>query len=312
MSVIRRLLKDERGGGLLITLLFIVFLGIIGVSMATLVVADTQMQVLNVGKRRAFYAAQSGIEYGIRGIMEYAVSNSSLNSINNYSETVQTGGGSYCIVRLNVVNSTTVSIEATGYSQNFAETIEKEFSYIDVSYYAIYTTGEARYIRTIPSGRIRENATHMPLFDHDELRDLARPTQYFTGNLNLNWPFVFTRDITYVEGNLSFGRFNWANRGNFVARGNVRINTSWLPLGFTVGTIYQPVAGRTFQCQWQLLWRELNGGLITNGDITGTSRHWWPFRFTVRHNRNNINDLLQYTVNGGPLIITGSTWENSN
>ena len=148
----------------------------------------------------------------------------------------------------------------------------------------------------------------MPVFDLDVLRNRAKPTQYFTGNLNINSVFSFTNDIVFVEKNLKFGRFNWANFGNYVVGGKTQIKFSWLPLGFTYGNVYQFTPGKKFQCQWQWLWREINGGLIINGPVFGTSKPSRWFKFAVRHNRNRINSLMQYSVNGGPLVINNSSW----
>ncbi|MBD3223586.1 MAG: hypothetical protein GF313_02585 [Caldithrix sp.] len=307
MCAIKKI-KNECGFALLNTLLFMFFLGLMGITLATIVIADKRMQVVTVSERQAFYAAQSGIEYAVKGIIEYALNNSNMNGLSNYTETVNTGNGSTCDIHLSVTASDELTITASGKTDNNAVTSTKTITYIDVSNYAIYTTGEARRMRTIPSGSVMENAQYLPRFDLAELRDLARPTQYYTGNLNLNAPFTFTRDITFVERNLIFGTYNWYNQGTYVVRGNVNIQTSWLPMGTTVGCIFQPESGAQFTSQWNFLWRSLRGGIISNGDLLGTTIWWLGYRFTVVHDRDRINDLMQYSVNGGPLIITDSEW----
>ncbi len=294
---------------MIMTLTMIIILGVIAINLTTLVLADTQIQLLNTGTRHAFYAAQSGIEYGVRYALEYAANNSSMSGLDNYEEVLDTGNGTSCTVTIDVGYDADISIVAVGLSQNSVKTIQKTINYINVADYAIYTSGTVRNMRTIPSNGVTlENASIMPKFDLDVLRDEARPSQYFSGNLNLNYPFTFSRSISFVEQNLTFGRFNWANVGSFVVRGDVLIETSYLPLGFTDGVIYQPETGTTFQSEWQLLWRELEGGVISNGDLNGTNRTNLPFRFTIRYNRSRINDLMRYSVNGGPLVITGSQW----
>ncbi len=309
MYVIDRF-NNEKGAVLLNTLLFMMFLGIMGITMATLVIADSKMQVININERQAFYAAQSGLEYGIRGVMEYAVDNSNLSSLHNYRETIITGNGSQCEVRINVMSGDRIQIIASGKTGTYSRTLRKTIDYIDVSNYAIYTTGQARYIRTFPPNLIYENAQYMPKFDLNELRDLARPLHYYSGNLTINHVFTFSQDVMFIEGDLSFGQMNWYNYGSFVVRGDVLIQTSWFPLGSTNGVIYQPEAGSRFLSQWNFLWRSLRGGIISNGDVIGTTRPWWMYRFWVIHDRDRINDFMQYSVNGGPLIITSSRWEN--
>lgn len=305
-----KLIQDERGTALLVTLIFIFSLGIIVMSLAALVTADARVEILNAGERRAFYAAQSGIDYAMRSINEYAANNSNINSLDNYSEDLDTGNNTHSLIHFDVIGTDSVKIQATGYSQNYAKVIQKRIRFIDVASYAIYTKGKANYIRSNPAGLIMANATHMPFFDLDDLRDLAKPNQYYSGNLTLNSVFSFNREVLFVEGNLTFGRFNWINKGIFVAGKDVLIKSSILPFGTTVGAILQLDEKKDFLCQWQFLWRTLNGGLIAHGDVTGTSNHQRPFRFTVIHNRSRINNLLRHTVNGGPLIFTTSTWDN--
>jgi len=309
MSVIR-VIREEQGTTLLVSLIFIVTLGMIIISLTTMVAADARIQALNSEERRAFYAAQSGMEYAIRGINEYAVSHSSITTLDGYSETIDCGNSTSCQVDIAFIGSDSLIITSTGQSVHHAKRLERRLRFIDVASYAVYSSGNIQNIRTIPSGLTLDNATHMPFFDLDELRDMASPSQYFSGDVTLSSVFSFSSGINFVEGNLTFGLFNWINVGTFISGGNVRINTSILPLGTTVGNIYQFTDGATFQCQWQLLWRELNGGLIVNGSVNGTSVPGLPFRFTVRQNRSRMTSLLQYTVNGGPVIFTQSTWDN--
>lgn len=297
---------------LLNILFFILFLGTMAVTLTTLLIADFKVQSVNLQRPRALYAAQAGIEYALRGVLEYARSNSSLGGLHNYTETVNTGGGGTAAIKIQTVGTDSVILTSTGYSASFSQTVTKGINYTDVSNYAVYSTGPVSYVKTIPSGLIKQNATKMPVFDLDYLRDRAKPTQYFNGNLNLNSTFSLSNDIVFVEGNLQFGRFNWINVGHYVVGGNTRVRFSWWPFGFTLGTIYQFTPGNSFLCQWQWLYRELNGGMLANGPVYGTSKPSWGFRFYVRHNRSRFNSLLQYSVNGGPLVINNSSWRRKH
>ena len=148
-----------------------------------------------------------------------------------------------------------------------------------------------------------EHAKYFPVFDTDELREEAKPSNYYPGNLTIYGIFSFIKDIAFVEKNLTFGKFNWINIGNFAVGGNIRIKSSWLIFGATSGVMYQFSPGSEFKCDWQFIWRALSGGIITNGDVIGTSKPFWPFRFRVYYNRYKIAKFFKYSVNGGPLIF---------
>lgn len=300
--------KNEKGIVLIGLLIFIFFVGLIVLSLIKLLTAEATLQVIDINKKRAFYAAQSGVEYAMRGLNEYAIHNSSLFGVNNYREDLNTGTGTHCIVTIKVTSPKSFTILAVGYSQNFAQKIEKKVNYIDVAKYAVYATGNVRYIRTIPYGRIYSHAKYMPLFDQEYLIQLAKPNHYYPKDLYIHTIFSFTKNFVYVGRNLTFGIFNWINSGNFVVGKNVKIRTSFGIFGATFGTIYQFNSGSTFLCQWQLIWRALQGGIITNGNVYGTNIPLLPFRLSVYYNRFRITRLLRYSVNGGPLIYTTGEW----
>lgn len=301
-------IAEEDGFTLLNSMVFLFFMGLMAITLVTLVVADLRMQKINMDEPRAFYSAQSGIEYALRGIFETAASYSSLGVYNNYSETLNTGNGTSCTIRIRTIGTDSLEIESTGISNDYARTIVKAINYTDVSKYAIYASGNVRYSYTVPSGRIKKYASHMPKFDVDELRNMAKPTQYYPNNLNING-FTFSRSLTFVEKNLQFKKFSWLNAGNWVVGKRTDIKFSFSPIGITVGNIYMPFQGAYFYSRVQPLFRVLVGGLIVNGDVKGTSNTWWIYRFGVIHNRSRMNALLQYSVNGGPIVINNSSWK---
>ncbi len=302
------LIDDQKGVVLLGLLIFIFFIGLIVLSLLKLLTAEATLQVIDINKKRAFYAAQSGIEYAMRSINEYALQNSTLYGVNHYSEKLETGPGTHCVVSIQITGPKSFKITSVGYSQNFAKTIEKEINYIDVAKYAVYATGKVKYLRTIPYGKVYAHAKYMPLFDRDYLIELAKPKHYYPNDLYINSIFSFNKNLIYVGRDLTFGVFNWINTGNFAVGRHVKIKSSFGLFGATFGTIYQFNPHSTFLCQWQFLWRALQGGIITNGDVYGTNIPWRSFRFTVFYNRTRITRLLRYSVNGGPLIYTTGVW----
>jgi len=301
-------MRREDGFALLNTLIFILFLGIMAISLVTLVVADARMQTVTMNESRAFYAAQSGMEYAVRGLLE-ASSKHSLASLHNYKEHVATGTGTSARIMIRLVSGDSIVVQSIGFSQGYSRTLIKGLNYSDVSDYAVYASGDVKYVRAIPPKSIKKYARNMPLFDYAELRNSARPTQYFPGDLVVNHFFSFHKKITFVEKNLIFGTFNWVNVGNFVVGRSVLVKTSPLPFGLTFGNIFLPFKGSTFLSQWQLFPRVLSGGLIVNGDIIGTNKKWWYYRFLVIRNRSRIKHLMQRSVNGGPLVINHTTWQ---
>lgn len=301
-------LKREDGFGMLNTLIVIMFFGMMGSTLVILLTSDSRMQAINTERIRAFYAAHSGIEYCIRSISESAARSVSMGQLHNYSETLDAGEGVRCEISIRLMGSDSLEITSTGFTNLAVHTLKKAVNYTNVSDYAVFATGTVNHVRTIPANRIKQNAEKFPLFDYDELRNLAKPARYFSNNLIINGFFYNTRKVTFVEKNLIFGRFSWFSFGNFVTGGNTLIKTSWFPFGFTRGNILQFNEGSLFLSQVQFLWREIYGGLIINGDVTGTSNPHWFYRFTVRHNRGYMNQLLRYSVNGGPIVLNRSTW----
>ena len=315
MFAIKQFQKED-GFGLLNTLMVVVALGLMGGTLVILLISDLRMQVLNVERSRAFYAANSGIEYAIRGISEFAGHSQHLGNLNHYKETLDTGNGTRCEIAYHLIGKDSLEITSTGFTQTAVHTLKKAINFTNISDYAVYATGKVRYVRVIPehggtnpAHLIKENAKTFPLFDYNALRKLAKPGKYFTNNLTLNGFFYNSRPVTFVEKNLTFGRFNWFNFGNFVVGGRTLIKRSWFPLGFTRGNVLQFTKGKPFISEVQFFWREIYGGLIINGDVIGTTNPHWFYRFAIRQNRAYINNILKYSVNGGPLVFNNSIWQ---
>ena len=294
--------KNQDGVILIGLLIFLIFIGMIVTSLLVLLAAESRMQIVELNQKRAQYAAESGIEYAMRAINEHAVKSTYLFPLNNYQEDLNTGNGTHCQIKLKIIYPNKIKIRAIGYSTNYAKVIEKTVEYIDVSQYAVYATGEVKNIRVIPFNRLKAHAKYFPLFDEDELIARAKPNQYYPKDLYISHIFSFIKDVAYIGRNLTFGAFNWLNVGNFAVGGNIRIKSSWLIFGVTSGVMYQFNPNSQFLCEWQFLWRALYGGIITNGDVYGTSKPHWPFRFRVYYHRPKIVNFLKYSVNGGPLI----------
>ncbi len=305
-------LQDERGAALLASVFFIMLLGMIGLSLVTLTVADSQSEVISSGERQAFYAAYSGLEYGIKRVLTDA-------SYYDWSETVETGGDLYSDVSVEFLGENLVRVRSNGHSSKFVKRLERTIDYIDVSQYAVYASGDVDYTFTNVWPNLLSNNTSlvyqhapvMPIFDLDELRNLALPSRYYSGNLNILFSFTPQPNMmTFVEGHMHIlANILTANEdyGYFTVMGDVHQNIS----GVTA-VIYQPVAGKTYR--QTLLGVYLAGGLITNGDVIGGSK--WTLLYLnnlhVFYNQAKLRDFLHYSINGGPLVIRRNRWTNLN
>jgi len=302
---------DEQGFALFNTLIFILFMGLVTITLTRMVVADMQQQAYYLNEKRAFYAAQSGIEYAIRGLEQSVPYYQNISAFNNYTETIPTGNGTQCTVKISTFGKDSIRIKAIGYSGEYTKTIIKGLKVIDVSQFAVYAKGNVKYVNTVPnkSELIKRHAPKMPFFDLDILRNMAKPTNYFPHNLVLKYPFNFaTKKIVFVENNLIMKKLTWINVGNFVVGHNVLLKKSWLPFGTNWGTFYLYNPNSLFYSQWMFIARLQIGGLIVNGDVKGTNKPWWFYRYIVFYNRSYINNLLKYSLNGGPLIFLNSSW----
>jgi len=185
---------------------------------------------------------------------------------------------------------------------------KKGYRFVDVARWAVYTAGTVSDVRTVPAGSIVQNATLMPFFDLAELRTLSSAANYYPGNLTINGPFAVTRPLAFVEGDLTMQALNLLTVGNFTTMGSVSLQP-WL-FNFSQTVFYQPTAGETLTCSKPLIFGYfIDGGIISMGNVQGYTKPWWAFwilKFTINHDRNNINSLLQYTENGGPLIYTNN------
>ncbi len=304
-------LKNEKGLALLNTLFFVLFLGLMGISITTMVIADAKMQSINLDRPRALYAAQSGIDYSIRGIMEYARTHSTLAGLNFYTETIPAGPNLTAKIKFRTIGTDSLIITSVGYTQNYSQKITKSLSYIDVSNYAVYASGNISKVHV--SGATKQNAVYMPLFDLDELRDIAKPYHYFNGNLNINSPFSFTHSIAFAEGDINFTNWNIANFGTFVSGGDINLNTNLISMFW--GNMYLPAGGSSLNALNKYRIYLLTGGAIVNGDVTGVEYKIWFWKvknFNIFHDRTLMNNLLRYSVNGGPLVIKKSHWKSDH
>jgi len=313
-------IKREEGSALIAVVFLMMLIAMMSVTMLTITVSDTRMGMLHAEQRRAFYAAQSGLEYGIKRVLL-----SDPTHLYDWMEEIDTGNETTCKVRVEFLSHNRFRVTAKGRSSKFVKKLSQTLTYIDVSKYAIYTTGNVSRVVAHPwppssiffiphyPSLVYTNAPVMPKFDLDELRNLSLPNGYHSGNYVVGSVFHFPPNkFVFVEKNLTFQHWNWFGWGHFVARGRVKFKSAWLPFSATFGTIYQPTPGKRLTSQISLLRRSLIGGVITNGNIQGAPWLFGSSNLYIFHHRNTMIKFLRHSVNESPLVFTDSRWENMN
>ena len=104
--------NSERGGFLIGALVFVVILGIVIFSVATLVTNQNRSQVQSANERKAFYAAETGVEYAVGVLRDSADWRSGVSK-----DTVGDGEFSVTLDDSNTIYSLkdTILVTSTGY-----------------------------------------------------------------------------------------------------------------------------------------------------------------------------------------------------
>ncbi|MFZ0388920.1 MAG: pilus assembly PilX N-terminal domain-containing protein [Calditrichia bacterium] len=305
--------KNQNGGALLISVFFLLILGMLVLSLVTLTVSDSSIGALSGSERQAFYAAQSGLEYGMKAVLQQDT-----EETGNWSETIDTGDNTTCEVSAFFYEDS-LRLLAQGHSSKFVKRLERKFSYIDVSDYAVYSADKVENVITLPdsfsaptSSLIMSNAPVMPHFDIDYLRTLSKPNRYYTKHYTLSSVFSFGASrLAFFEKDLTFDSWNLNMDGYFVSMGKMHHKTKdWYNLKIFFNTVYYlPEAKKEFKKTGQGIF-VTTGGIISEGRVSGgpkISECVW-----VIHNRKIIRDFMQYSINGGPLLMRSHRWQNLN
>jgi len=238
-------LKSENGSMLTTILIVVVFIGLLALAAATLTISENKSQVIHAEEQRAFYAAQSGIEYALKQIV-------SADTLSEWSEEdLSMGNGSSVDVEVEFVDNNSLRVIATGKSKRYVKTITTTVALLDssdVSRYAVYSAGSVNGIAArdsvggdINPSLVLENAPTFPYFDMDSLRAMAQSQgYYYSEDLTVNPSFSPpSGTVVFVEGNLRFVQGNWDGDVYFVSNGDVIFNPSWKNSGDVRMTVYQ-------------------------------------------------------------------------
>ena len=121
-----------------------------------------------------------------------------------------------------------------------------------------------------------------------------------TGNTNFYQSDGVTPNVTIVNGNLTVGR-RGRLYGIVVVTGNLTIQRNWSSNGRIEGVVYMPTPGSTISMQKNT---QIRGGVLSNGDIIGTSSSGSGIIQHITRRLNTFNQP-QYKLNPNARWISG-------
>ncbi len=231
--------NSEQGSTLIIVVGIIIGLGTLGFILATLSSSSNTLQMLESEDQRAFYAAQTGMEYGIK---EYLAA----DDITEWDVSgLDAGDGvtSDVSLKINAV-SNEIIITSVGKSARSTKILETVISNTDSNHvpdYAVFSKRPVENVVTKDSlsgdddaGLVYENAPAVPVFDNDKLRALAKQTQSDGNSYYFEDDLVITEDfnppdgtIVFTEGKLNFAKGAWEGNVHFVAMDDISFSSTW-------------------------------------------------------------------------------------
>ncbi len=230
-------LRSQKGNMTTTVVGVIMMLATLGVILATLSSSDSTLQLFQQEEQRAFYAAQSGLEYGLkRYLASDDVNEFTLNDLN-------IGGGVTADIRLTEKNGRVI-ITATGKTQKAVKKVQTVISGADSNYipdYAVFSDSPVSNVVTVDSIKgkqnpalLYQNAPTLPKFDLGELKKLSKVTRkdgksyYYDGDLTVDESFnPPPNTIVYAEGKITFKKGKWDGAVYFVANGDAAFADSW-------------------------------------------------------------------------------------
>ncbi len=278
-------------GGILLTLTFVLaFLALIGGALTTMILASRETSYQNVQSRRAYFIAQSGIEYGVK---RFLLSDPTRDR--QWREQLSIQFATDCQVEARVVNDSTCVIEVLARPQGAFLRMESTILFEDLAQYAVITNAAVDSLASVPAGLVWQAGNRMPIFDYQELLTSATRSGHYTGDLQAqsSFSFPFNRQAL-VEKNLDiYGPIN--SSGSFYVRGSTRFLPASNQTPQSQGLanlanaidVTAPSDGST---------AAISGGIIAFGGITGDS-------LIVYHDSSLMSEMLSQSVNGSSLSI---------
>ncbi len=230
-------LNSQKGNMTTTVVGVIMMLATLGVILATLSSSDSTLQLFQQEEQRAFYAAQSGLEYGLK---RYLAS----DEVQDFTVSDLTiGSGVSADISLKEKNGQVI-ITSTGKAQKAAKTVQTVISGTDSNYipdYAVFSDSPVSNVVTVDSiggaqntKLLYQNAPTLPKFDLSKLKTLAKKVRqdgnsyYYNGDLTVDEDFdPPPNTIVYVEGKTTFKKGKWDGPVYFVSNGDAAFADSW-------------------------------------------------------------------------------------
>ncbi|MBE9491732.1 MAG: hypothetical protein IMY70_02510 [Bacteroidetes bacterium] len=300
----------ESGIGLVAAIAFITIFTSLILIMARYIWTNSHRNALAAGDEKAYYIAESGIEYAVKKSLD--LDNWNWNENGNYAEGTVS-------VSVSSLGEDTVLISSHSQVGITAKRNSLLLYVINLMDYSVYVSGILNGSLGYDSiERLRFDAPQLPLMSLDSLKQVAQAQgRYYNNNLSINngtpafgfWSNPGDHDqdanVVYVEKNLVISKTNATIGGIFVVMGKVTMQWS----KSINGIIYManPSSTKSVVCQSFFTYRTLYGGIIGNANIKSTTG-WFGPRLTVYYNSTFLEKFYTYSLQPDPVIIEKISW----
>ncbi len=300
----------ESGIGLVATIVIVTILTTLILIMARYIWTNSRRNALAASGEKAYYIAESGIEYAVKKSLD--LDNWNWNENNNYTD------GTFS-VSVSSIGGDTVLISSRSQAGNIAKRNSLLLNVINFMDYSVYVSG----VLTGDLGydlieRLRFSALQLPSMDLDSLKQVAQAQgRYYSNNLTIDnstpafgfWSNPGDHDqdanVVYVEKNLRIRKTDAAIGGIFVVLGKATLRYTQ----DINGIIYMANESKIkrMECHNPNTYRTVYGGIIGNADIISGSGVLGP-KLTVYYNSTFLEKFYTYSLLPDPVIIEKISW----
>jgi hypothetical protein len=301
--------SSESGIGLVAAIAIISILTTLILIMARYIWTNSRRNALEAFNEKAYYIAESGIEYAIKKSLQ--IFNWDWNENNNFAD------GTFS-VSVSSSGGDTVLIRSGSQVGNTAKSNSLLLNVINLMDYSVYVSGDLDGPIGYDSiDRLRFNASQLPSMNLDSLKQVAQVQgRYYHNSVTIDdgtTAFGFWSDpgdhekdanVVYVEKNLTIRKSNATIGGIFVVLGKVTLRDS----EDINGIIYMADESSTnrMECDNHNSYRTIYGGIIGNADII-TGSGMGPY-LTVYYNSTFLEKFYTYSSQPEPAFIERISW----
>lgn len=323
---ISKTLYNEKGSTLIVVIFFVTTLTLAGLTLVNFVQNNSKVVAVDTQTARAFYTAQSAIEFAVR---------KSLNT-NNWHWTVNNQVIANGMATINVEDSTvvaylkdTLQVRVLATSNNIASRQMYRLRLADISNFAVYVSGNLNDV-TINDSAGNENpslaqdyATELPEMDTERLKQMAiAQGHYFNGSFSVSNGVSYpsgndasfyhprpdgtpsdTPNVVYVEGNLEV-KNSGQIFGIIVVNGDVSLKNSQK----LEGILYLPSPVSVVQQDVDLHNKEsVYGGIFGGANVEGLGNE---DKINVYYRASYVKKFFAlYSTTGSSYITYWRNWK---